>query len=110
MFDAILTESYQQLKIASQIDKMQSAIKSDISAVYSNLDSLQNIKDTIDNTIKDTPKNIADAQTSVQTAEEKLAEKKLALDNVKAGADPDDIKAQEYAVVQKQNALLDARR
>ncbi|MFH1891012.1 MAG: HlyD family efflux transporter periplasmic adaptor subunit, partial [Candidatus Kuenenbacteria bacterium] len=110
MYDAIMVGSYTHLNISSQVDKMQPKIKSDVSAVYSNVSSLQKIKDTIDDTVKDTPKKIEDGKIAIQTAQEKLAEKQLALEEIKIGADPDDIKSQEYTIVQKQESLWDAQK
>lgn len=109
MYDAITVESYKQISIASQVDNMQPKIESDVSSVYSNTSSLQRIKDTIDDTNKDTPKRIEDAQLSIQSIQEKLDEKKLALEELKAGADPQDIDSQENTVAQKEDALLDAK-
>jgi len=109
MFDAISVGTYQYLDIASHIDKMQPKIESDVSAIYSNISSLQRIKDTIDDTNKDTPKKIEDAQLAIQSAQEKFDEKKLALEEIMAGADIQDIKSEENIVAQKEDALLDAK-
>jgi len=109
MYDAITVRSYSYLSVASQVDTMQLKIKNDVSAVYISTSSLQGIIETIDDTIKDTPKKIEDAKLAIQTAKEKLAEKQLTLEEVRVGTDPDDIKAQEYTVVQKQEALWDAQ-
>ena len=109
MFDAISVGTYQYLDIASHIDKMQPKIESDVSAVYSNISSLQRIKDTIDDTNKDTPKEIEDAQLAIQSAQEKFDEKKLALEEIMAGASAQDIKSEENIVAQKEDALLDVK-
>ncbi len=110
MYDAIKVRSYSSsLYIVSHIDKMQPKIESNVSAAYSNVSSLQRIIETIDDTVQETPKKIEDAKITIQAAEEKLAEKKLALEEVKIGTDPNDIKSQEYTVVQKQEALWDAQ-
>jgi len=105
MFDAIIDKSYSHFTIATHINKMQPKIESDISPVYSNISSLQRIKDTIDDTNKNTPRKIEDAKLSIQSLQEKLDEKKLALEELMAGADPLDIKSQRNIVAQKEDAL-----
>jgi RND family efflux transporter MFP subunit len=97
------------LSITSHINNMQPKIESDVSSVYSNISSLQRIIETIDDTVKDTPKKIEDAKIAIQTAKERLAEKKLELEEIKVGTDPNEIKTQEYTVLQKQEALWDAQ-
>jgi HlyD family secretion protein len=84
MYDAaVMNESYKNLNIASQIDKMQSKIESDVSSVYSNISSIQQIKDTIDNTNKDTPKNIESAQLAIQSAQDTVTQKEEAFSDAK---------------------------
>jgi len=109
MYDAIMVEAYTHLNISSQVEKMQPKIESDVSSAYSNVSSLQKIIETIDDTVKDTPKKIEDGKIAIQTAQEKFAEKQLALEEIKVGADSDDIKSQEYTIVQKQESLWDAQ-
>jgi len=58
MFDAISVESYGYLTMAPQIDALQPKIESDVSSVYSDINSLEKIKDTIDDTVKNTPQKI----------------------------------------------------
>lgn len=106
MYDAITTINYSQYVVAATIDKMQPKIESDLSAIFSNSSSLQNIIDTIDNTVEDTPGKIKDAELAFKSAQEKLNEKKLALEEMKAGADELDIKTQQNLVAQKEAALL----
>lgn len=110
MFDAIVVSSYTHLTIASHIDNMQPKIESDVSSVNSNINFLQQIINTIDDTVKETPKKIEDAKIAIQTAEEKLEEKKLDLKELNVGADPEDIKSQKYVIVQKEDALWDAKK
>lgn len=109
MFDAIVVGSYKHFTIASIIDKMQSRIESDLSSIFSNISSLQRTIDTIDDTVQNTPNEIKDAELALESAQEKLGDKKLALEEVQAGADPLDIKAQQNTVAQKEAALLDAK-
>lgn len=80
MFDAISLYDYSNLRsIASQIDAMQPKVESDVSAIYSTLSSLQNIKDTIDDTNEDTPVKIETAQRAIKTAQNTVAKKQKAL-------------------------------
>ena len=110
MFDAIAVKDYQYLRnTASQIDKMKPKIESDASAVSSIINSLQQIEDTIDDTIKTTPEKIEDAEWALQSAQETFDEKKLALEELRAGVDPRDIRSQENIVAQKEDALSDAK-
>jgi len=109
MFDAIVVGNYSSFTIASHVDKMQPKIESDISSVYTYINSLQKIKDTIDDTNKNTPTKIEDARLSIQSAQEKSDEKKLALDELMSGANPQDIESQRNVVAQKEDALLDAK-
>lgn len=60
--------------------------------------NLLNIKQTIE-----------DANQSIISSDRTIAEKTESLANLKAGADPLDIKSQELAIKQKENALLDAK-
>lgn len=60
--------------------------------------------------------NLLSAQSSIQTGKEDItnadrtiAEKTASLANLKAGADPLDIKTQELSIKQRENSLLDAR-
>ena len=110
MYDAaVLNESYRRLNIASQIDKMQPKIESDLSSVFSTISSLQRTIDTIDDTIQDTPDKIIDAELTLKSAQEKLGDKKLSLEELKAGADPLDIRTQQNIVAQRESALSDAK-
>jgi HlyD family secretion protein len=81
IYDAITVASYQHFSIASQVDKMQPKIESDVSSVYSNISSLQKIKDTIDDTNKSTPEDIAVAQKNLLEKEDTLKELKKNLSN-----------------------------
>ncbi len=109
MFDAIVVVSYEHFTVSSHIDKMRPKIASDISSVNSNITSLERIKDTIDDTNKNTPEKIEDAEWALQSAQEKFDEKKLALEELIAGADSQDIKSQQNTVLQKEDTLLDAK-
>lgn len=110
MYDAaVLNESYRRLNIASQIDKMQPKIESDLSSVFSTISSLQRTIDTIDDTIQDTPDKIIDAELALKSAQEKLGDKKLSLEELRAGADPLDIRTQQNIVAQRESALSDAK-
>jgi HlyD family secretion protein len=110
MYDAaVLNESYKHLNIASQIDKMQPKIESDLSSIFSVLSSLQKTIDTIDETVQNTPDKIKDAEIAFKSAQEKFEDKKLAFEELKAGPDPLDIKSQENIVTQKEAALTDAK-
>jgi len=83
MFDACTILSYKSFNVSSQIDAMQPKIESDISAIYSAMSSLQQIKNTIDDTNTNTPKNIEDAQFSIKTAQNSVTQKEDALSAVK---------------------------
>jgi len=109
MFDAISVESYGYLTMAPQIDALQPKIESDVSSVYSDINSLEKIKDTIDDTVKNTPQKIKDAELAIKSAQEKLDEKNLDLEELKTGADPQDIESQKNVVAQKENAFSDAQ-
>jgi len=109
LYDAIVVQDYKYLVVASYIDQMQSKVESDVAAIYSNINSLQQIKDTIDDTNKNTPKKIKEAELAIQLAQEKLDEKKLALQELMAGADRQEIESQRNTVSQKEDALLDAK-
>ena len=109
MFDAISVESYGYLTMAPQIDALQPKIESDVSSVYSDINSLEKIKDTIDDTVKNTPQKIEDAELAIKSAQEKLDEKNLDLEELKTGADPQDIESQKNVVAQKENAFSDAQ-
>ncbi len=109
MYDAIVAGSYTKYNISSTVDKMQPKIESDLSSIFSEISSLQKTIDTIDGTLQDTPDKIKDAELALKSAEEKLGEKKLALEELMAGADPQDIKSQQNIVAQKEDALLDVK-
>jgi len=109
MFDAIMVRSYKHFYIASNVDKMQPKIESDISSIFSSISSLQKTIDTIDDTVEDTPDKIKDATLTLKSAEEKLEERKLSLEELRAGADVQDIKSQQNIVAQKEDVLLDAK-
>jgi len=85
MYDAaVANQSYKKLTIASQIDKMQPKIQSDLSSAYSNTSSLQKIKDTIDNTNKNNPGKIKDAQLAIESAKNAVTQKEEALSDAQA--------------------------
>lgn len=83
MFDAIMVRDYKSFNIASQVDTMQPKIESDISSIYSNISSLQQIKETIDDTNTDTPKKIEDAELAIQSAQNTVTQKENALSDAK---------------------------
>ena len=94
MYDAaVINESYKKLTIASQIDKMQPKIESDVSSVYSNISSIQRIKDTIDDTNKNTPKNVENARLAVESAQNAAVQKEEALSDAKEKLDEYNIRA-----------------
>ena len=109
MYDAIITRDYKRYYISSVVDEMQPKIESDLSSIFSNINSLQNIIDTIDETVEETPDKVKDAELAFKSAYEKAEEKKTALVELKAGADPLDIKTQQNTAAQKEAALLDAK-
>jgi RND family efflux transporter MFP subunit len=109
MYDAIIIGSYKEYNISSTIDKMRPKIESDLSSIVSVISSLQKTADVIDETIKDTPSKIKDSKLSLQFAEEKLEEKKLAIDDINSGVDSMDIKYQKNNIAQKEATLLNAR-
>lgn len=79
MYDAIMLKSYEYLHISSQINEMQPKIENDVSAVYSNINSLRQIKDNIDDTNENTPKEIEDAQLAIQSFENIVVQREEAL-------------------------------
>ena len=83
LYDAIVVEDYTSINAASHINTMKPKIESDVSAVYSNIDSLQQIKDTIDNTNTNTPRDIDDALFAIQTAKDAVTKKEEALSDAK---------------------------
>ncbi|MFH1423503.1 MAG: HlyD family efflux transporter periplasmic adaptor subunit [Candidatus Nealsonbacteria bacterium] len=94
MYDAaVMNESYKKLTIASQIDKMQPKIESDVSSVYSNISSIQRIKDSIDDTNKNTPKNVENARLAVESAQNAVTQKEEALSDAKEKLDEYNIRA-----------------
>ncbi|MDP3990961.1 MAG: HlyD family efflux transporter periplasmic adaptor subunit [Candidatus Nealsonbacteria bacterium] len=94
MYDAaVINESYKKLTIASQIDKMQPKIESDVSSVYSSISSIQRIKDTIDDTNKNTPKNIENARLAAESAQNSVTQKEEALFDAKEKLDEYNIRA-----------------
>jgi len=109
MYDAITTKVYTDYYIFSTVDKMQPKIESDLTAIFSSINTLQQNIDTIDNTVQDTPDEIKDSELALKSAQEKLAEIKLALEELKAGADPLDIKTQRNLIAQKQESLITAQ-
>jgi len=111
MFDAIVTmgASYEHLNITSHIDKMKPKIESDASAISTSITSLQRIRDDIDNTTKNIPEEIEDAEWNLQLARNEFDEKEIALEELIAGVDRNDIRSQENIVAQKEEALLDAQ-
>lgn len=84
MYDAITIQDYQRFRnIASQIDEMKPKIESDVSAVYSNISSLQKIKDTIDETGEETPDKIEEAKLNIQSLQNNVVQKEEALADAK---------------------------
>ena len=109
MYDAITVKNYNDLNIASHVDKMQPKIESNLSSVFSNITSLERIINTIDDTVQDTPNKIEDSELALESAKENLESKKLALKEIQAGVDPLDIRIQQNIVAQKEAALLEAK-
>ncbi len=109
MYDAIVLASYKEFTISSYVDKMKPKIESDLSSAFSLVSSLGQIIDTIDETLENTPDKIKDAELALKSAEEKSEAKKTALEKIKAGPDPLDIRTQKNIVAQKENALADAK-
>lgn len=83
IFDAIVSGDYKSFNIYSQVDTMQPKIESDLSSIYSNINSLQDIKDTIDDTNTNTPKKIKDAELAIQSAQDVLTQKEDAFSDAK---------------------------
>lgn len=79
MYDAIMLKSYEYFHISSKINEMQPKIENDVSAVYSNINSLRQIKDNIDDTNENTPKEIEDAQLAIQSFENIVVQREEAL-------------------------------
>ena len=109
MYDAIVLGGYKQYYISSSVDKMQPKIESDLSSIFSNINSLQKTIDTIDDTVGDTPGKIKDSELVFELAKEKVEDKRLVLDELRAGADSLGIRSQQNIVAQKEAILLDAK-
>lgn len=109
MYDAIVVTDYSHIDIASEIEKMQPKIESDLSSIVSTITSINQTITTIDNTVKNTPGEIKDSKLALESAQANLENKKLALEELRNGTDPLDIKIQRNTVAQKEAALLDAR-
>jgi len=109
MFDLVGVSNYEHFNIASHIDKMSPKIESDLSSVFSTISSLQQIIDTIDNTVQDTPDKIIDAELDFKSAQEKLEDKKLSLEELEAEADSLDIRTQQNIVAQREISLANAK-
>ncbi len=75
----------------SSLDSFTSTVNSHLSALYSASQSIEDFKQAIVN------------------AGRSVAEKTASLADLKAGADPLDVKSQELAITQRRNALLDAQ-
>ncbi len=74
MHDAIALADYGSLNIASHINTMKPKIDSDVSSIYSNINSLQNIKDTIDDANRNNPNNIAVAENNLRAKKDALTD------------------------------------
>lgn len=109
MYDEIVIRDYKRLNVASYVDKMQPKIESDVSSIFAITEALQKTVDTIDTTVKETPDKIRDAKLALDSAQEKLAEKKQALTELEAGADSLDVRTQQNTVAQKEAALAEAQ-
>lgn len=109
MYDAISTRSYSHYYISSTIDSMKPKVESSLSGVFPLITSLQNTIDIIDDTVENTPDKIKDAELTLRSAEEKVADKKLALEELKAGADSLDIRTQQNIVAQREATLDNAK-
>jgi len=109
MYDIITTRSYTQYYISSTIDKMKPKVESDLTGIFSIISSLQNTIDTIDETVENTPDKIKDTELALKSAQEKLEDKKLTFEELKAGTDPLDIRSQENMVAQKEAVLTAAK-
>ncbi len=83
MFDAIVLGDYERLNIASQINSLKSKVESDLSSIFSTINSLRRNIDIIDKTVESVPDDIIDAELAFKTAQEKLEERKLRLAEAK---------------------------
>lgn len=84
--------------VPSRMTSQQSTLNSYTGTVNGHLATLTSILDTI----KNNTQNITNADQNIQEKIESLAK-------LKAGADPLDVKSQQLAVQQRENALLDAQ-
>lgn len=109
MYDEIESAGYVKYDISSTISTMQPQVESDLSGVFSAITSLQNTKDTIDDTVESTPDDVKDAKIAFDAAVETVSEKKLALQELRDGADALDLRTQENIVAQKEASLANAR-
>lgn len=106
MYDAINVSSYNDYSISSTIKTMQPKIQSDVTAVFSNSDSLQASLDSMDSAVKDQPDNIKSAELAFKQAQEKLQKAQTALDDLKS---PDSlaVQKQKNLIAQKEKTLAD---
>ncbi len=80
---AVTVQNYKYFHISSYIDKMLSKIESDIPSIYSDINSIQKIKDTIDDINTNTPKDIRDAQLTIQSSQNNVLQKEDDLSDAK---------------------------
>lgn len=109
MYDAVSVTSYDQYGIAKTIDAMRPKVESDLTAAFSLTSTLQKRLDDIDAAVEGRPDDIADAKIAYDSAVEKAEDKRIALEDLQAGADPLDIKSQENTVAQRAASLADAK-
>jgi multidrug efflux pump subunit AcrA (membrane-fusion protein) len=136
LLDAMVnTDEYEKYYISEEVDLLRPIIMADLPVINKHISALQTAKDTIDTTNQNSPIDLKNAQDAIDSAEENLKERQVALidlkvggtaaeikaaelkveqmqitlDDLKAGADPLDIKSQELNVQQKLNSLNDAQ-
>ncbi len=107
--------SKQNWSIFSKVTTYKTNLASYTSQINSNLttlltvsSSLQSNKDTISDTVKDLQRMEKNQPLDLTAATNSVKEKEGSLAELKAGADALDIRTQELAVAQKQNAVVDA--
>lgn len=124
---ALITNTYDTAKLIAEavkntnnyidyvqdvIDQYKSAkvtLPALVTTHQNSLDSYTSKTNAILINLLNTKQTIEDANQSIISSDRTIAEKIESLANLKAGADALDIKSQELAIKQKENALLDAK-
>lgn len=108
MLDAVIDHGYQQYVIAPVVDAIRPKIITSITALNSDISTMQSDLDTIDSTDQNAPITKQKKEDAVTLAEETLKEKQDALAKLLQPADDLDVQNQQLAIQQRENAVYDA--